>query len=288
MKPYALFVASILLAGPARGLGIGGPYLVKDIIENRQDASSGPSEILTVGEQIYFRAYESHLGWELWKSDGTEAGTVLVKDINPGVLGSFPYLLIELNGTLYFAASSGVESGLWKSDGTEGGTVQVDHAGWIDQIANLNGTLWFFRGPELWKSDGTPSGTILVKSVGAGLYDENLPFGLTYVNGNVYFAADDGVHGYELWKSDGTEAGTVLVKDINVGGPWSSAAPSDLTELNGALYFSAFDPVGGHGAVAKRRHRCGDRPRQGHPTGIQLELSSVLRPIERNSVFPRR
>ena len=37
------------------------------------------------------------------------------------------------------------------------------------------------------------------------------------MNGTLFFAANDGMHGVELWKSDGTAAGTVLVKDINPG-----------------------------------------------------------------------
>ncbi|NIP52547.1 MAG: hypothetical protein GWN61_15505, partial [candidate division Zixibacteria bacterium] len=43
------------------------------------------------------------------------------------------------------------------------------------------------------------------------------PSSLINVNGTLFFAASDGIHGYELWKSDGTAAGTVMVKDINPG-----------------------------------------------------------------------
>nr|WP_322679092.1 hypothetical protein [Nostoc sp. DedQUE03] len=58
----------------------------------------------------------------MWKSDGTEAGTVRVKDIN-GRSNSSPNNLINVNGTLYFNAYNG-KGGyeLWKSDGTEAGT----------------------------------------------------------------------------------------------------------------------------------------------------------------------
>ncbi len=40
---------------------------------------------------------------------------------------------------------------------------------------------------------------------------------LEAVNGTVFFAADDGVHGRELWRSDGTAGGTILLGDIRQG-----------------------------------------------------------------------
>ena len=46
-------------------------------------------------------------GWELWKSDGTAAGTVLVKDIRAGHDGSIPGYLTNVNGTLFFQANDG-------------------------------------------------------------------------------------------------------------------------------------------------------------------------------------
>ena len=59
------------------------------------------------------------------ETDGTEAGTVLVKDINPGG-NSNPDQLVNVNGTLFFIADNGSDGlELWKSDGTEGGTVMI-------------------------------------------------------------------------------------------------------------------------------------------------------------------
>ncbi len=116
------------------------------------------------------------------RSDGTTAGTVLVKDINPGAGHAFPSNFTEVNGTLYFTADNGT------------------------------------GGVELWKSNGTEAGTVLVKEINPmGSAD---PGYLTNVNGTLFFAANDGTTGYELWKSDGTAAGTVLVKDL-VAGPLS-------------------------------------------------------------------
>ena len=85
-----------------------------------------PPSFTVVGSTLYFSVYDAAAGYGLWKSDGTAAGTVLVKDVSPGVSSSHPRSLTAVGNTLYFRAddgSSGVE--LWKSDGTSAGTVQV-------------------------------------------------------------------------------------------------------------------------------------------------------------------
>ena len=62
----------------------------------------------------------------LWKTDGSDAGTVRVADIGPGSVGSFLTGLTNVGGTLYFRAFDGTSGDeLWKSDGTEAGTVRV-------------------------------------------------------------------------------------------------------------------------------------------------------------------
>jgi len=63
------------------------------------------------------------------------------------------------------------------------------------------------------------------------------------MGGNVYFIANDGIHGVEVWKTDGTN--TAMVADINPVNPGSSfAGPYELFANNGAVYFAADDGSG--------------------------------------------
>ncbi|MCA9179762.1 MAG: hypothetical protein KDB14_35140, partial [Planctomycetales bacterium] len=193
-------------------------------------------------------------GRELWKSDGTAAGTVLVMDISAGTGSSSPRYFANVNGTLFFNAHDGVSGyELWKSDGTAAGTVLVKDisAGpWHsnpESLTNVNGTLYFsaddgVNGRELWKSDGTAAGTVMVMDIWAG-FGGSFPRSLVNANGTLFFLAVDGVNGEELWKSDGTAAGTVLVKDIMAGSGHGS--PYYLTNVNGTLFFTADDGVNG-------------------------------------------
>ncbi len=76
--------------------------------------------------------------------------------------------------------------------------------------------------------------------------NNSFPSDMTNVNGEIYFSANDGVHGVELWKSDGTAAGTMMVKDIDPAQPVppNSSFPFDLAAVNGALEFYAYDGTG--------------------------------------------
>ena len=78
-------------------------------------AVSSPRYLTNIGGTLYFSAHDGASGRELWKSDGTEAGTVRVKDIRAGSVGSSPRDLTNVGGMLYFKADDGVGGvELWK------------------------------------------------------------------------------------------------------------------------------------------------------------------------------
>jgi ELWxxDGT repeat protein len=230
--------------------------LVRDI--NTDESSVGGLNGKVVGNLFYYANLDPVAGRELWKTDGTPAGTTRVTDINPGVLSSNPQVLAALGSTVFFAAfnpTTGRE--LWKSDGTPAGTALVkdltpgaDSTFFLGNFTAVGGTLFFSAnadgaGTELWKTDGTAAGTALVKDIRPGNSPYGYPYSsypgdLTAAGGVLFFSADDGEHGRELWKSDGTAAGTVLVKDIRPGIGWS--APQNLTNVNGTLFFTAENP----------------------------------------------
>ena len=163
---------------------------------------------------LFFEVYTQNDGFELWVSDGTEPGTRMVKDINPGPGSGRDCSLncswATIDGILYFAAT----------DGT--------------------------NGRELWRSDGTEAGTVMVKNINAFGPDDvsrSGPKHFTEVNNVFFFTADDGIHGEELWRSDGTETGTNMVQDIFSG--TSGSEPWNLLVSGQRLFFVADDGVHG-------------------------------------------
>ena len=237
-----------------------GTVLVKDI--SAGTGSSSPANFRAIGSTLYFSASNGTTsglnGTEVWKSDGTTAGTVLVKDINAGTGSSSPTSLTAVGSTLFFSASNGTTTGLngtelWKSDGTTAGTVLVKdiNAGTGNstpaQFQVIGSTLYFrasngtttgLNGIELWRSDGTTAGTVMVKDISPGTSSGN-PSSMIVFNGKLLFAATDGAvtYGNELWTSDGTDAGTTVVKDINLGP--SNATPTSITAAGSVAYLSA-------------------------------------------------
>ncbi|MEI9888377.1 MAG: ELWxxDGT repeat protein [Rhizomicrobium sp.] len=77
---------------------------------------------------LYFTQSDGVHGSELWKSNGTDAGTVMIKDINPGDnnSNSNPYDFVKMGSWIYFVALDGTHGfELWKTDGLVGGTTEM-------------------------------------------------------------------------------------------------------------------------------------------------------------------
>jgi ELWxxDGT repeat protein len=229
-------------------------------------ASYDDRTAVAVGDELFFIAEDSMSGREIWKSDGTDAGTVQVKDLFPGERGSGPRALTVAEGILYFVADDGVHGEeLWRTDSTEAGTWLVRDIGpgsadgVIGPLMAAGGNLFFaaddgLAGQELWTSDGTAAGTRLVQDIRPGSEGSSArPRAAS--PGRLLFSADDGVHGTEPWVSDGTPSGTHLLIDLRPGA--DSSTGSFATEewfvgSDGLLLFTAFGGTGLSGLWASR------------------------------------
>jgi ELWxxDGT repeat protein len=199
-----------------------GTQLVADIFpgENIDGNSNGssPFELIEFNDKLYFNAFTTETGNELYVSDGTAEGTQLLVDLDPGKNqygygdGSSPRELTEFNGKLYFTA--------FNSE----------------------------TGNELYVSDGTAEGTQLLVDLNPAknaevFLNSSFPSDLMVFDNKLYFAANDGVHGNELFVSDGTAEGTQLVADLNPGensyGGNNDSDPVNLTVVGDELFFSA-------------------------------------------------
>ncbi|HEY0738782.1 MAG TPA: hypothetical protein VGD69_27935, partial [Herpetosiphonaceae bacterium] len=201
--------------------------LVKDI--NPVTDSSAPVHLQKIGSTLYFFADDGIHGYELWRSDGTAAGTSLVKDMLPG--WSIPAVnnSLVVGSSLFFIA----RESLWRSDGTEAGTMLLLNDSRIRTyypLVQVNGVVYFMVGTDLWRSDGTVAGTSRVTALPIASY-------LYAANNMLLFAGKDATNGVELWKSDGTAAGTGLIKDIASG--WTDSNPAAIMEVGGVTYFTA-------------------------------------------------
>jgi len=168
--------------------------------------------------KVFFTATEATDGEELWVSDGTIAGTHMVKDIYPGATGSNPQWLCAAGGLCYFAATTPA------------------------------------AGTELWVSDGTDAGTNMVTDIYPGGTSSN-PVNITaFGNKVLFFAMDEESEALPkmsssttgeqwLWVSDGTSAGTVRVGDTPlVGNSDSHGGKIQVTWDGTKAFFIAYNP----------------------------------------------
>ncbi|HUM47199.1 MAG TPA: hypothetical protein PLD84_09730, partial [Chitinophagales bacterium] len=235
------------------------PQLIKDITPGPQN--SDITDLVAIGDIVFFIAPDGSNSFQLWRTDGTTAGTYVVKVINPtSPNGMYSYFtsLQNVGGTLFFLADDGVHGvEYWKSDGTEAGTVLIkDIAPGIadaftdfgidaDYQAVIGDVLYVSAGGgtayndfELWRIDGTEAGTYMIKDIIPGSTGSH-PELLSNAGGMLYFQIKNtsGIH--EVWKSDGTESGTVFLKTVvNVLDRYERDG-NYFIEYKGLVYFGA-------------------------------------------------
>lgn len=159
-------------------------------------------------DALVFVADDGVHGPELWRTDGTPGGTMLVKELRTGAQGADITYLSAAGDTLYFFAD----------DGTSG--------------------------PALWRSDATPEGTQPVRPLRKAGPQPGIgrivspPLALEQ-EGVLLFTAEDPALGVELWRSNGTAAGTLPVQDLVTGA--ASSWPDELVRVGDRVFFAALD-----------------------------------------------
>jgi ELWxxDGT repeat protein len=206
---------------------------------------SAPQSFFAFENQLLFVASAKHTGAELWKTDGTETGTVMVKDISVGAERSTIANFVLFKGKVYFTANDNIHGQqLWVTDGTGSGTQQISQAmgsGITHMVADDKAIYLLRKSGEylqLWKSDGSSSGTIAVKS---DIMIWGQPENLTVSGGLVYFSCRPfGDSMTRVWRSDGTADGTFPITDPLLGNGSAtdgSFHPTQFIDYNGSLYF---------------------------------------------------
>lgn len=194
-----------------------------EILKNLGNGKPEPW-MVAVGTHLFFQT-RTEVGSEtridLWVTDGTEAGTQIVKEIETEFFEFNIFSPVAFAGKLYFAH----RKSLWSSDGTAAGTAivatiptsTVIGAGAIGSISALNGKLYFLAtsdafGREPWVSDGTSAGTQLLLDVNPGPKGSAIPsLNPAYFqawNGQVFFGTGGSPSVSGIWSTDGTTAGT--------------------------------------------------------------------------------
>jgi ELWxxDGT repeat protein len=211
-----------------------GTFMVREFHEETGPATGAMDAIgsmIAFGGKLFLSADEGGLhGTELWRSDGTVAGTTLVKEINeneeelvgvppgePGALfrpiGSQPHSFEIYNGLLYFFATTVTYEPLGNNYGYEEET-------------------------ELWRTDGTSDGTVQAVEVhpgygqtGPGVEDATVAAG-----GTLFFSYNTDFDGIEIWKTNGTQVSLQQVTQIKWPGGYEGI-PIFLGAANDRVFF---------------------------------------------------
>lgn len=202
-------------------------------------SSFGPQ----LGGKLYFLRFDDVFSEEFWVTDGTEAGTMRVKDIFTGLSGTSFSKTIRSGDLLYFTVQDEV-SVPYVSDGTETGTHPIVEDGdpFIDAryVQPVTGgvVIWDQFDNRFYFSDGTDAGTVDIGGANAPV-----THGSTHALGRAFFSLQTSAEGVEYWVSDGTMAGTSLLRDIAPMAEW--AYPNPVGELPTLFVFSATDVTHG-------------------------------------------
>jgi ELWxxDGT repeat protein len=217
-----------------------GTAMLKDIFPGARssiwDASQDygyPPSMARIGNQLYFVADDGVNGFQIWKTNGTSAGTRRVTDIAGNLSPDVPLQLTPLGSKLLFVVEEDHGTSLEVTDGTAAGTLRLSQPGSQSTYRTVVG-----RYPDstfhgyLWKTDGTKAGTVRVPFD----FGNFSPGYLAAVGSTLYFEYGRAGGHTEIWKTNGTAASTIRVKKLPQASGDNGAGP--LVNVGGRLFFT--------------------------------------------------
>ncbi|PLX24430.1 MAG: hypothetical protein C0600_13060, partial [Ignavibacteria bacterium] len=230
------------------------PNLVRNINASTDESVQILNSRAILDGVLYFNGNDGS-GTKLWRTDGTSAGTWMVKDLPPDHL-------VTLNNHLYFVADNGIDPGIdpWVSDGSTLGTLRLNNLAvgkrrtkWVWNLTATSSQVYFTYAVfnfvksiseyQLWKTDGTVSGTAATGVTLDGI-ENTTPEGT-----RLLMFAGDGATGEEPWISDGTGQGTNLILDICPLNSFGTTCEVEYypSTVDRNIYASKIFPVGVNG-----------------------------------------
>ena len=243
-----------------------GTWMVKDIRSGI--ASSGLTLDISTKSAVfqngflYFSANDGIHGNELWRTDGTSSGTVLVNDIQPGIGSSNPnQLTSDFSNAIYLSAT--IDAGVSELVGIMGERIMRYEKSYYDNNAGVQYYYTWFQSPNgitihnnsltfMAKENGTNLFSLFsftlqescwssddpcftpIKQFSSGV-DQNL-FSLPVLNEEVYFTGDTG-SSHELYKIDSNQ--NIELLGSYISSPAFNSATGTSIAHNNYLLFSA-------------------------------------------------
>lgn len=216
------------------------------IVKSNVDEAKLP--IFSTDNYLYYLADGGYSSNYMVRSNGTSSGTVNISSNIEDVFFNY-----TIGDYLYYSYSdpSYNFTKLYKynENTLSGSNISFPYSSYVKSSYGVIGDTLYFpthhdqsSGDRLCKvSNSTNTASLVLPNFNStvnALYGNADNHKLARKGNQVFFAADDGVHGKEPWVSDGTEVGTKLLKDIKQNYNYNSD-PSCFINIGNSVYFFA-------------------------------------------------
>jgi ELWxxDGT repeat protein len=196
-----------------------------------------PSSFVRVGGQVFFAADS------LWKTDGTAAGTAIVRHDLSG------RELTDVFGKLWLVELEDIGATLWESAGTAATTIphpielpaESDEPEGLLPVGPSTGSFAFRAGDGVYLFDPITDEAVRLHDLSPTAPPHYEPWPRAAAAGALFFFDGDPDGSCALWKSDGTPAGTLKLKNVDIWGCW----PVEIVAMGDRVYFRGCDAARG-------------------------------------------